>query len=238
MRGRAVQTPDLVPVLSPGRHRNPRKGACFMEMASFLAGERWSDHPSCTHPLLAGAARRVNDSVGEEARADLVPLIPSVIGLTGEDPRIAARLALSCATAALPYVSASRQNVLAVGVQTCERMLAGLEGRPETSMTATGRAALHRAPDAERWASRHVRPGRLSQRVFVRQTAPHVVAYAIDGLAEACIDDRDGRLVALLRECIVQAKAVVDQLAAETAAAVAHDAPVAAPERHGSRLRA
>ena len=30
-----------------------------MEFASFLAGERWSDHPACTHPLLAGVARDV-----------------------------------------------------------------------------------------------------------------------------------------------------------------------------------
>ena len=40
-----------------GRHRNPRKGACFMEMASFLAGERWSDHPQCTHPPRRDGAR-------------------------------------------------------------------------------------------------------------------------------------------------------------------------------------
>ncbi|WP_344829386.1 hypothetical protein [Nonomuraea dietziae] len=45
---------DHMPILSRGRHRNPRKGACFMELASYLAGERWSDHPACTHPLLAG----------------------------------------------------------------------------------------------------------------------------------------------------------------------------------------
>jgi hypothetical protein len=42
--------PALVPVLSAGRHRTPRTGACFMEFASYLAGERWSDHPTCTHP--------------------------------------------------------------------------------------------------------------------------------------------------------------------------------------------
>jgi hypothetical protein len=49
--------PDMLPVLSRGKHRNPRKGACFMELASYLAGERWSDHPACTHPLLASVAR-------------------------------------------------------------------------------------------------------------------------------------------------------------------------------------
>jgi hypothetical protein len=45
MSYRDVQPPDLFPILSPGKHRNPRSGACFMELASLLAGERWSDHP-------------------------------------------------------------------------------------------------------------------------------------------------------------------------------------------------
>ena len=74
-----VAMPELVPVLSRGKHRNARRGACFMEMASFLAGERWSDHPSCTHPLLAGLARLVNDTVSDPWRPRLIPLIPSVI---------------------------------------------------------------------------------------------------------------------------------------------------------------
>jgi hypothetical protein len=51
------QSPALLPVLSRGKHRNPRKGACFMEFASLLAGERWSDHPATsttTPPTPAG----------------------------------------------------------------------------------------------------------------------------------------------------------------------------------------
>ena len=68
--------PDLVPVLSRGKHRNPRKGACFMELASYLAGERWSDHPRCTHPLLAALARGVNDLTSDAGRAKLAELIP------------------------------------------------------------------------------------------------------------------------------------------------------------------
>src|SRR4029077_9468441 len=60
-----VRVPDLVPVLSRGKHRHPRQGACFMELASFVAGERWSDHPACTHPLLASLARLVNDATSD-----------------------------------------------------------------------------------------------------------------------------------------------------------------------------
>ena len=63
---KASIVPDGVPILSRGRHRSPRRGACFMEFASFLAGERWSDHPRCTHPLLTQLARQVNDLVGDE----------------------------------------------------------------------------------------------------------------------------------------------------------------------------
>src|SRR3954471_19995761 len=72
--------PDGVPVLSRGRHRTPRRGACFMEFASFLAGERWSDHPACTHPLLGHLARLVNDATTDAGRQQLAPLIPSVVG--------------------------------------------------------------------------------------------------------------------------------------------------------------
>lgn len=49
----AMKYTDVMPILSPGRHRSPRRGACFMEFASYLAGEPWSDHPACTHGTLA-----------------------------------------------------------------------------------------------------------------------------------------------------------------------------------------
>ena len=95
-------SPDSLPILSRGKHRNSRKGACFMEMASVLAGEKWSDHPRCTHPLLADLARHVNDATSDDNRHHLALLIPEVVGLTSDDPRVDARIALRCATAALP----------------------------------------------------------------------------------------------------------------------------------------
>ena len=93
--------PDILPVLSRGRHRNPRKGACFMELAAYLAGERWSDHPACTHSLLASVARLVNDHTSDAGRPRLAELIPSVIGLIGDDPHIDALITLRCSTIAL-----------------------------------------------------------------------------------------------------------------------------------------
>src|SRR6478609_7202746 len=83
--------PGHLPTLSRGKHRSHRGGACFMELAAFLAGERWSDHPRCTHPLLAELARLVNDHTSDARRSQLAELIPSVIGVTSDDVRVDAR---------------------------------------------------------------------------------------------------------------------------------------------------
>ena len=89
------------------KRRNPRQGACFMELASYLAGERWSDHPACTHSLLASVARLVNDHTSDEGRPRLAELIPSVIGLTGDDLHIDALIT----SAARPSRCRSQQPI-------------------------------------------------------------------------------------------------------------------------------
>jgi hypothetical protein len=198
------QPPALLPVLSRGKHRNPRKGACFMEFASVLAGERWSDHPACTHPLLAAVARHVNDCTSDAGRPRLVGLIPSVIGLTGDDLRIDARIALRSAILALPVVAAERQRVMAVSVLSCDRLLAELDGRPVAELEAPSRHALARAPLAARWASRFAdttaRSARVTPKRFRDQSAPTIVHSAVVGIAQACVPDPD----AMLRELLVQ----------------------------------
>ena len=78
--------PDMMPVLSRGKHRNPKKGACFMELASFLAGEPWSDHPACTHPLLASWLATSTTTSATTRAASSPPHIPEVIGLNGDRP--------------------------------------------------------------------------------------------------------------------------------------------------------
>ena len=134
-----MSAPDVMPVLSRGKHRNPRKGACFMELVSFVAGEPWSDHPACTHPLLSSLARLINDHTSDGARPRLAPLIPNVIGLTTDDPQLDVRIALRAATAALPVAPAERQRVLAVGVLVANRVL---DDRAADEMRRLSREAL------------------------------------------------------------------------------------------------
>jgi hypothetical protein len=195
-------SPDMLPVLSRGKHRNPRKGACFMELASYLAGERWSDHPTCTHPLLAGIARLVNDHTSDQERHRLAELIPSVIGLTGDDLHIDALITLRCATIALPVAAADRQRVLAVSVLVCERVLAQLDGRQADSLSPESVSALSTVPEAAEWAVRFTSSVRLPLVAFRRQAAPEGVHCAVESVAHALIPDPDVILRRMLVESI------------------------------------
>jgi hypothetical protein len=197
---------DALPMLGRGKHRNPKKGACFMELASFLAGERWSDHPQCTHPLLAMLARAVNDLTADSARPRLAPMIPSVIGLNSDDPHWDVRIALRAAQTALPVAPADRQQTLAVAIYGAERMLDVLDGRPDGTLSPESVEALASTPKTAEWARRfcagtHVRPKR-----FVRDAAPSVVSTAVQGISEAYVPDRDDRLRDLLGDTIADAR--------------------------------
>jgi hypothetical protein len=209
-----VTAPELMPVLSRGKHRNPRRGACFMEMASFLAGERWSDHPACTHPLLADLARLVNDNVTDRLRLRLIPMIPSVIGLASDDLHVDAAIALRAAGVALPIAAASRQNVLATAVLACERFVAGLDGRNPNSLSQQGRQALDQVPEAETWARSFSSGQRVSQRTFRTQIAPHILNIAVEGIALACTPDVEQRLIDLLGATIADCEALIPTAAA------------------------
>ena len=83
-----MTSPEFLPVLSSGSHDSPHEGACVMEYVSLLAGEAWSDTPSCTHPVLARAAQVVNDGLTNSERPALVPLIGRLFGTAevGSDP--------------------------------------------------------------------------------------------------------------------------------------------------------
>jgi antitoxin (DNA-binding transcriptional repressor) of toxin-antitoxin stability system len=203
--------PDLVPQLSRGKHRNPRKGACFMELASYLAGERWSDHPSCTHPLLATMARLVNDHTTDEGRDRLSRLVPSVIGLTSDDPRVDVEITLRAATTALPVAAADRQRILAVSVLAAERMLSRLDAdRDARPLSERSRRALDQAPDADRWARSFTREIRTTPRGFYRYAAPNTVRQAVVGVSQACMSDPDALLHDMLAGAVADCERMTD----------------------------
>jgi hypothetical protein len=202
----ASPTEGFLPVLSAGRHRSAKRGACFMEYASYLAGERWSDRPACTHPSLSSLARLVNDLTSDDARGGLSRFIPSVVGLTGDDPRIPVLLAVLGASSALPIASTMRQGALATGLIRCEQLLEQWDGPEVERARMRIRAAFLMAPGTEAWA-----------RDFIDQVSPRgarvlvvndeaLLRTAAIGIADACVQDADERLGKLLElaidECV------------------------------------
>jgi hypothetical protein len=193
---------DFMPVLSAGRHRSAKRGACFMEFASYLAGERWSDHPACTHPSLASLARLVNDLTADSARSRLSVLIPSVVGLNGDDPRIPLLVSVLAATSALPVASAMRQSTIATGLIRARQTLETWSGPEIDRALDRIREAFLEAPGTEAWArdfvaqlTRHGGPGLVTNDEALLRTA------AI-GIADACVPDADARLALLLEQAI------------------------------------
>lgn len=180
--------PEVIPILTAGRHRSPRQGACFMEFASFLAGERWSDHPACTHPLVSALARDINDLTSDRGRDELMPLVNRVIGLMRVDPL---RIAMLAATAAMAVASLERQRALGAGIH----MLVAAGASQDDADRAF---AL--APDTERWASRYVT--HTSRQAFTSRTCEAIVHTSVVGISLACVDDVDARLRALLGQVI------------------------------------
>jgi len=68
--------------LQYGAHESMADGACVMELVSYVAGERHSDHPDCVSPVIGAFLRQWNDSLPTDEDRDrlLKPLIPVVIG--------------------------------------------------------------------------------------------------------------------------------------------------------------
>jgi hypothetical protein len=95
--------------LSRGRHRSPRDGACVVELASMLAGERFSDHPRAVCPVVAAYLRTVNDLMPVDDLPELYPFAAAIVGTRGSRKEGRAR-ARECARWASD-LGADRRNV-------------------------------------------------------------------------------------------------------------------------------
>ena len=83
--------------LASGSHRSVEDGMCAMEAASYIAGEPFTDHPSCSCPVITAFLISWNDSIkdaGERTRI-IMPLIPLTIN-TRSTKEIENRRAFMC----------------------------------------------------------------------------------------------------------------------------------------------
>lgn len=79
--------PDGLPTLSSGSHGRNSGKACVMEYVSVLTGDRWTDFPACTNPVIARVAQIVNDTLSNEDRHLLVPYIDRLMAASGSNAR-------------------------------------------------------------------------------------------------------------------------------------------------------
>lgn len=227
---KAGLSPDFMPVLSRGKHFTPRVGACFMEYASHLAGERWSDRPNCTHPAVAALARLVNDCMSDTGRGSLLVLVPSVVGLVnvpaatkrkidpdaplGVDQHIELLIGIRAAASALPIASEQRQRALAAGLLRCQaeldRATTGLTAAELSRLRNLITGSLSDAPGATRWAQEQLEVLWGGSVTRMRRRAPlnfgSITLLATVSIAEACVQDADDRLRLLLVACITETR--------------------------------
>lgn len=193
----------VMPLLARGRHRNPRRGACFMELVSYLAGETWSDSPECTDESLAHLARMVNDFSSDADRPQLAQMIPAVIGLQGLGHGFAEDVALIAATHALPVVAEERQRGLAVGMLRLIGEVGDYRTAADPQVVAAARQVLAEHRGIEQWARGFA--DRVSVTGSADSAATAMTEIAVRGLAEACVPDTQPRMREVLRAAIHQA---------------------------------
>ncbi|WP_217423957.1 hypothetical protein [Agromyces sp. Marseille-P2726] len=172
-------------------------------------------------------ARLVNDLTRDAGRARLTPLIPTVIGLTSDDPLLDVLLAVRAASAAVPIAAEERQRSQAVGLRVAISVLAERDDPRAADAIESARAALRTAPAADAWAAGFIeRIGPLRRPGMNVQQCRDIVTGAVDGIARACVADADDRLVALLTDAVSDTARFVGAAPAEAVPAPA-DLPVA-----------
>jgi hypothetical protein len=182
--GTVSSVPGGMPLLASGSHLDETDGACLMEFASILAGERFSDRPRCSDPVLADLVRAVNDGMSPDGRQALAATAPSIVGLVGDD-RIAPAVVAAAADVALAHEPPSRWSAWRLRRQ---------ERRAHARLD---RESRHR-PATDRGRVVH----RTAAVLYARGPASHAVSRAVSVLAVGPRQQRDLALRTALTEAL------------------------------------
>jgi hypothetical protein len=108
-----------------------------MELASMLAGERFSDRPATASPVIAAFLRTYNDGIDDRRRQELFPLAASIVG-TAAGRRIERERMSRCLEFARSFGAGAPSGRGAIGIAS-----------PEASGSWAALAALRDGPSRE-----------------------------------------------------------------------------------------
>jgi hypothetical protein len=158
-------------VLRSGTHTSSSDGVSLMEAVSALAGEPWSNSPSCTSPVIAAYARSLNDWLPDDARQRLKAYIPRLVGTA--EPDLELRRAFACADAAV-RVFAPLALAAAGLVEEAAKLgaLAPVDRESAESARAAAAEAAWSAAESMRSAAESARAAESAARAAVRAAEP------------------------------------------------------------------
>jgi hypothetical protein len=197
-----MRIPDSMPVLSRGKHRRPRNGACLMEYVSVLAGGPFTDSPACTDPTLATIARSVNDYSGDAMRQHLAVLASDLTVAAPLSVCAQQQLARRCLLTALPYSSGSRRRVLVVALLGLERASSGsTKGFSPYDLSMDAEFALLGCDTAVREAIEHLKELPVALAQHHKRGIAAAIELAVQTIAEEA-SEADEVLYRLLVSCL------------------------------------
>ena len=193
------QSPDFLPVLSRGKHRRSRSGACLMEFVSALAGERHTDHPKCVCPVLASMARVVNDRVADGARQRLAIVAPDFIGAAGAGLELqmsaVRRVLLTALGGARERQARFRVMVALLALDSAAQRL----NVDTVVLTDAERAQLARSePGVLHSAQDFVSAWEVAPQEYVRHGLPMALVTGVQVVGDTAATSRDDALIDLL----------------------------------------
>jgi hypothetical protein len=204
----------IVPVLGAGRHRRAKRGACLMEYTSVIAGERFTDAPPCTDPVLAALARAVNDYIGDASRQRLAPLAARLSVLRDRGIEYEDAIVRRAVLTALPYAAdQARRRLLLIALFGRDRAARGVtRGFDEQMLDLDSQLALLGAGPSVRAddvaaAAAVVASSPVDTADNLRRGAPRTIELAVATIA-AHADDAAELLYRLLADCVEEAPAV------------------------------
>jgi hypothetical protein len=127
--------------LSGGRHSSPDDGMCVAELASVLAGEPFTDHPTSVSRVIAAFLRTYNDRTDADRRQDLLPYAALVVG-TRDGLDVERRRAVRCVTWAVQELDATVPRLR----PRLRRLARGLPGGSMAFCELAARWAAWRVP--------------------------------------------------------------------------------------------